>query len=110
MGRGLNTAFLADAPCATNELVECSGRRHGAPEAFLRCERERQRELGSVDATATKVHDVDLKIAGPENPLQCAVAGVLKPTLDRRNHRLRDTGFCRKLPLTQSFALARGPN
>ena len=110
MGRGLNTAFLADAPCATNELVECSGRRHGAPEAFLRCERERQRELRSVDATPGHVHDVDLKIAGPEDPLQCAVAGVLKPTLDRRNHRLRDTGFRRKLALTEPLSPAGGPN
>src|SRR5205823_2844146 len=98
--------FLADAPCIPYQLIDGACCDNGPPEALFRSQRQRRHELRAIDSATRDVHDVHLEIARPKDPLEGAVAGVLKSTLDQRDHRLRNPGLHRELALGQPLALS----
>src|SRR2546428_3309533 len=102
IGSGSYTSVLADTPCVPDETMDRVGRRNGAAQAVARRETERLDELRAVDPGICASDDVELLVHGREDPVECAVAGILTTALDGREHRLRDPGPLRELALGQS--------
>lgn len=67
-------------------------------------------KLCAVDAAAGPVDHVDLLIDRRKDPLEGAVPRILKTSLDRRDHWLRNPGSVRELALRQTFPLTRRPD
>src|SRR5438093_4102939 len=106
IGRGSNTTSLADAPCIPHELIDRPSCDDGPPQAFFGSQGQRLHKLRAIDSASRDVHYVDFEIAGAKDPLQRAVARILKTALDGRDHRLSNPRFRGELTLSQPLAFS----
>jgi hypothetical protein len=75
--------------------------------AIRRCEPERLDELTAVHAGARERHEIEIKTARAEQPDERAMTRILLPSLDDRDHRLRNVRATRELALGQSTPQSR---